>query len=248
MKFVVVGEGNSDVGSSDANPGPLMAALRRLAEAFAPGEPFESRILSRGDLAALPRTRAARALRQRGAKRTEPGMLTVEEQAGRLAAVAAGEAAGSVFFHDCDFTRSDTGGGDTRYRALVCAVERGFASVSSGVPPKPYAYGVPMIPMPRSEAWLLCHYREPRYRNGPAYERLPGNDSSPKSAKKLLARCLGCRVNEIYCHVDGEEIDWMRVDAPSFDFFRRRYRHVLEKLTGQSTTLTEPETLMSEAP
>ena len=128
------------------------------------------------------------------------------------------------------------------------AVERGFASVSSGVPPKPYAYGVPMIPMPRSEAWLLCHYREPRYRNGPAYERLPGNDSSPKSAKKLLARCLGCRVNEIYCHVDGEEIDWMRVDAPSFDFFRRRYRHVLEKLTGQSTTLTEPETLMSEAP
>jgi hypothetical protein len=65
------------------------------------------------------------------------------------------------------------------------------ASMLDGFDEERFARGVPMIPKPKSEAWVLCALRRRPYQGCEKLEDRSGNDKSPKALKKELADILG---------------------------------------------------------
>ena len=241
MFFLITGEGNSDVGRETASPGPLICALETLAKTVTEEE-FSYEIVSRSALAEIVKqnSKNRKAMLLRGKRRKYPGLVEISRQAAALADEAQKiDNAGAVFFHDCDYTQSQVSDPRDYYKQLVMAVETGFYQADQ------YRDGVAMIPRPRSESWFLCHYQKTPYRNGARFEELPANDQSSASGKALLAEYFSCPVSQIYGHIRGEEINWERIDAPSFLFFKKRFQHVVQRLTHQSPTVPESETLLT---
>lgn len=239
MYFVLTGEGNSDLGYSEEHPGFLIELLEKLASAVS-GEAFGYEFASRSDLAAkMPKdSDSSRPILLRGNKRKYPYLITIQRTAEALGRIASElENTGAVFFHDCDYTQSEVDDADKYYRQLVTCMEQGFEFAN-------YSNGVPMVPKPRSESWLLCHYQATPYENCARFEKLPANDRAENSGKKLLERFFNCRESQIYEHIDIEEIDWDKIDAPSFVFFKNRFQHVVERLTRKSPSMPESETIM----
>ena len=87
---------------------------------------------------------------------------------------------------------------------------------------------------PKSEAWLLAYYQKNEsvssspYQNCACFEKLAGNDSAkPKNSAKHILESL----------LDGQELDygelrqieWHRVDMPSFNRFRDRVYNVCQQ-------------------
>jgi hypothetical protein len=138
---------------------------------------------------------------------------------------------GAVYFHDADRTGSTPLGQAQR---IELAINTGFAAANCRA-------GIPMVPNPRSEAWLLAYFqknlqRQTMYNKAERFEDLPGNDKSPKSAKKLLAEALGCAEPDIYGIVMEKinEIDWARVSMPSFNRFKCRFEKLLDEFKNES--------------
>lgn len=241
MFFLITGEGNSDVGRESTSPGPLICALRTLAKTVTEEE-FSYEIVSRTNLAKITESipKNKKSMQLRGNRKKHAGLLVISRKAQALATAAQQKGdSGAIFFHDCDYTQSEVSDSRKYYEQLVEAVETGFYRADQ------YRDGVAMIPRPRSESWFLCHYQETPYRNGARFEELPANDRSSGSGKALLANHFSCPVNQIYDHICGEEIDWERIDAPSFLFFKKRFQHVVQRLTHQSPTVPESKTLLT---
>lgn len=85
------------------------------------------------------------------------------------------------------------------------------------------ARGVPMLPKPKSEAWLLCAVAN-AYQHCQALEDLPGNDDSPHSAKMQLQAALGgdasteAQLNWLAEH--GFDHQAVAADMPSYQQFK----------------------------
>ena len=85
------------------------------------------------------------------------------------------------------------------------------------------ARGVPMLPKPKSEAWLLCAVAN-GYQHCQALEGLPGNDDSPYSAKKQLQAALGgdasteAQLNWLQAH--GFDHEAVAANMPSYQQFK----------------------------
>jgi hypothetical protein len=130
----------------------------------------------------------------------------------------------AVLFRDADGTASAGRGlwADKRASMLDGFDEEGFGS------------GVPMIPKPKSEAWVLCALKRNPYRGCPALEERSGNDASPRALKKQLAQILGkADVREALCEMVAErKIDIERIDMPSFAAFRSRLEAVVWRVAG----------------
>lgn len=92
-----------------------------------------------------------------------------------------GDCAVAVFFRDSDGTRSIPDGAWTE---KWVSIEQGFVRAR-------FERGVPMLPKPTSEAWLLCAAKAAPYKNCMALEDLPGNQESARHPKKELARAFG---------------------------------------------------------
>jgi hypothetical protein len=86
----------------------------------------------------------------------------------------------SIFFRDVDGTQKHPG----QWADKVKSVQDGFRHAE-------FQLGVPMLPNPKSEAWLLCMATGQPGNSCAALEALPGNDDSPNSAKKQLDAALG---------------------------------------------------------
>ncbi|MEN0104994.1 MAG: hypothetical protein AAGC84_01065 [Pseudomonas sp.] len=86
----------------------------------------------------------------------------------------------AVLFRDSDGTNSS--------RADLWQVK--YDSMESGFKRANYERGVPMLPRPKSEAWLLCAAKPNPYQHCGQLEELPGNDNSPHSAKRQLDAAL----------------------------------------------------------
>jgi hypothetical protein len=84
--------------------------------------------------------------------------------------------------------------------------------------------GVPMIPKPTSEAWLLCALKENPYEGCAALE-----DRSPKSLKDELRKLQGrLPTREDLCQMLVEKkMDIEQIDMPSFAPFRSRLEEAL---------------------
>jgi len=97
-------------------------------------------------------------------------------------------------------------------------------SMLDGFQEEGFTRGVPMIPKPTSEAWLLCALKENPYEGCAALE-----DRSPKSLKDELRDLHGqLPTREELCQMVVErKIDIGQIDMPSFAPFRSRLEEVI---------------------
>lgn len=101
------------------------------------------------------------------------------EEAQRLA-LAEEDRAIAVLFRDCDGTRS----------AAASLWQDKWQSMRNGFDRSPLGLrGVPMLPKPKSEAWLLCAVQN-NYQHCQPLEDLSGNDAVAGSAKALLDHAM----------------------------------------------------------
>lgn len=128
----------------------------------------------------------------------------------------------AVLFRDADGTNSSS--------ADISTVKRN--SMISGFERAQYKRGVPMVPLPKSEAWLLCAAKDDPYQNCGILENLPGNDDAPRSAKRLLNEALDGQTSakDLCEWLDGFQFDHISVgnQMPSYREFRERMLRVLE--------------------
>ncbi|OYU12053.1 MAG: hypothetical protein CFE38_09710 [Comamonadaceae bacterium PBBC1] len=97
----------------------------------------------------------------------------------------------AFLFRDADGTRSAPGQmWQTKWDSMV----NGFKSAE-------FEFGVPMLPKPKSEAWLLCAGQTVQHSHA-ALEDISGNDDSPNSAKNKWDAFMGAPQNAT------AEADW----------------------------------------
>ena len=132
---------------------------------------------------------------------------------------ALGDDVVAILFRDSDGTASAGRGHwqDKRLSMLHGFAEEGFAK------------GVPMIPKPKSEAWIICGLTGSPNRGGVPLEEWSGNDNSPRSVKEELRRFLGEPFSrESLCDlVRSRRMDYGRITMPSFDAFAARLMEVI---------------------
>lgn len=124
----------------------------------------------------------------------------------------------AVLFRDADGTASAGRGEwhDKRESMLDGFEEEGFVK------------GVPMIPKPKSEAWLICAWKQQPYQGCESLEERSGNDNSPHNLKDELAELFDEEVTPelLYERVD-QSFDINRVKCPSFNAFRDRLEEAI---------------------
>ena len=240
MYFILLGEGPSDLGTDNSKPGTFVKVLEKLADEVS-SESFDYEIVSRGfiSLRIKQAPSSPRKMLLRGSKRKYGDLIYFQKSAEALGRYAAQtNNIGAVFFHDCDFSRSDVSDPDNYYREVIHSITTGFDNVE-------FRNGVPMIPKTRSECWLLGYYQTTPYVNCARFENLRGSDKAAHPGKKLLADFLRCDETEIYRRVDrdihNELIDWSRIDAPSFVFFKSRFQRTVQKLCHVAVTVPAVE-------
>jgi len=232
MFFVLSGEGASDLGTKDLDgtlkKGAMTFILDRLCESMY-GEQPDYELLSESDVTRLQKSNS-RYTGSRGAEHKE--YEAVWQNSYNLAkhSKEKGESVGLVYFKDSDGTNTTIRG---RYEKIVGAMYSGFTHAQ-------YKWGVAMVPRPKSEAWFLAYFQKNdgehhAYDQCARFEEMSGNDGSPNSCKSLLRE---------YCSGDGDvyedviteeainEIDWNRIDMPSFVTFKKRFENVLAGLNA----------------
>ena len=124
----------------------------------------------------------------------------------------------AVLFRDADGTAS-CGRGIWQHK---------WNSMLAGFAHEQFHRGVPMIPRPKSEAWLICAWKNPPYQGCDALEHRPGNDNSPNNLKQELAQLLKTPVtHDLLRDKIAESFEIDRIQMPSFQEFRNRLEEVL---------------------
>jgi hypothetical protein len=128
----------------------------------------------------------------------------------------------AVLFRDTDGTQSAP---RDRWQQVVNAISGGFERAG-------FDTGVPMVPRPKSEAWLLCALKDPAYQHCEALEDAPGNDRSPRSLKGRLFEVVGheATAGEQAQWVRERRVDPMRIEMPSFAAFREALEQALRRI------------------
>ncbi len=128
----------------------------------------------------------------------------------------------AVLFRDGDGTQS-AGRGEW---------EDKWKSMLDGFSREGYESGVPMIPKPKSEAWLLCAVHN-NYQHCERLEDESGNDKAQNPLKDQLDKALGEHASrELLAEkVQSRDIDINQiVDMPSLNRFKERLDEVLDAL------------------
>lgn len=133
----------------------------------------------------------------------------------------------AVLFRDGDGTNS----------AERLQRESKVKSIQDGFEAEGFKVGVPMVPKPKSEAWLLCALQNHPYQNCARFEEISGNDDSPNPAKEQLDAALGSRATapDLADLVSGDHVDVGQIDMPSFNEFRDRMEEVAKLMLSPLT-------------
>jgi hypothetical protein len=143
-------------------------------------------------------------------------MIALDEMTGRddPAVIA-------ILFRDADGNAEHRRGNwDEKSRSMIVGFEE-----------EQFFGGVPMVPMPKSEAWLLCALRD-QYLRCARLENTPGNDRSPNNLKDQLEVVLGEEATRMLLNekIDDGLIDINRINGmPSMDEFKKRLDEVLDQ-------------------
>ena len=134
----------------------------------------------------------------------------------------------AVLFRDSDGTAS-AGRGDWQTK---------YNSVLQGFEAEGFPHGVAMIPMPKSEAWLLCALKpESPYQHCAALEEASGNDDSPHALKNQLDAALQGQTSadELSETAKDGNIHWENIDMPSLNAFKHRLEAVVNLIIRQGS-------------
>lgn len=237
MKLLISGEGPRDLGTcnnaqgqcsdGDFNRGPMTVWLVRLWEALLGynllDTPEAVVYVSEHSLAQKAKESGKRMQSLRGKKQeSETGLYFSNAKCLGLMAKQLAEdhddPVMAVLFRDADGTRSAPGQmWQTKWDSMV----NGFASVT-------FKFGVPMLPKPKSEAWLLCAAQTGNHSHA-ALENISGNDDAPNSAKKQWDALMGnpqTAAQEVNWCTD-QPTDWQNLlTMPSFKAFYERFHLV----------------------
>jgi len=241
MILLLSGEGPSDIGTLNHDesfrPGPMAWFVDKIVETvwdFSPLETSAVEFISEGTLSKKSRS-APKAMVIRSKKRPEKGAAHFFKNARAMARLAQEREkeesceVASVLFRDADGTRSTRKG---LWEAKVKSIEDGFAADQ-------YEKGVPMVPKPKSEAWLICALQPTPYQNCERLETdLSGNDNAPRPAKTVLEEHMQ-RLGEGEFSVEAVNewiadgtIDTKQIDMPSYDHFKERLLVVARNMMG----------------
>ena len=240
MILLISGEGPTDIGAcnqatessagADFNPGPMACLIDKLVEPY-----WDYPLRSTSSFVFISEGSLVHYCRSQRMGTTLPGKKKPVETAyffktarglARLAKAQAESDAcpvGAVLFRDSDGTNSSK---RSLWNDKVTSIEAGFAAEN-------FDFGVPMVPKPKSEAWLLCAVQAVRYQNCVQFEDLPGNDASPNSAKAELESALAARgrLYEDVCDmVENGEIDPQQIQMPSYGHFKTRLETVAQQM------------------
>jgi hypothetical protein len=223
---VLSGEGSSDIGTQDDKIGPMTKLIGqwitlRTGYSLIEGEQYT--IFRKKDLA-----KKAKTLKSFSGKKQGKETSYFFKNARALALLAKEESSKRhnitvipVLFRDADGTASSgRGEWQKKWKSML----DGFETEEM--------LGVPMIPKPKSEAWILCALRE-KYKNCHKLEYESGNDNSPNSLKKQLAKHLGRNATRelINQKIDEEQIVLKQIgDMPSLTKFKEQLDKVLDNL------------------
>ena len=232
MRLVLSGEGPTDLGRErpaaggiEFVPGPMAWVVDKLLERFHTRYSMLDAHQAGGDCVAYVHETALAAFGKPGSP-LFPGVkfgrgtayFTRNAQAlGLFAKQASTQEAQpvlAVLFRDGDGVKASPAG---EWQEKVDSMHRGFALVECDT-------GVPMVPRPKSEAWLMCALRPPGYVNCSPIEDASGNDASPNSLKKQLAALHGGEdptAEEKAEWVMTGAVDPLRIDMPSFNAFKQ---------------------------
>lgn len=243
MRLLLSGEGPTDMGSMQDGregrefvPGPMAWLVDRAMQPRVGFSPLELRetdpdavgFVSKNELADDARAlRPGKPKALPGAK-NEKGTGFFRRNAEMLGARALRDADSTgrfvvaVLFRDSDGTRSSPRDEWQRKRK----------SMADGFELSGCSTGVPMLPRPKSEAWLLCALKEPPYQHCARLEDTSGNDGSPNSLKRQLAALIGREpgAEEQSDWVRDGRVDPDRLNLPSFQAFTLRLNAVLDQL------------------
>lgn len=124
----------------------------------------------------------------------------------------------AVLFRDSDTASAGRGDWEGKRQSML-----------NGFEAEGFTRGVPMMPKPTSEAWLLCALQQHPYQNCADIENRTGSSRSPHSLKNELAMRLGQPVSaEELCDIIAKrKIDIKKIDMPSFAAFRHRLEEVI---------------------
>jgi hypothetical protein len=102
-------------------------------------------------------------------------------------------------------------------------------SILKGFDEETFATGIPMVPKPTSEAWIIAGMTGDSSRGGRSLEHWHGKTNSPNSLKGELETMLGEKpTSEKLCQMTSDqEIDHTKIHLPSFDAFRDRLTEVI---------------------
>jgi hypothetical protein len=188
MFLILSGEGASDIGVSDQKIGPMTNLVDLWITKQIGYSLIEKKryiIVSENDL--IKKSKELPARSQKG-KKQKSETRYFYKNARALATIAhqKSQELGSetplvlVLFRDADGTASSGRGEWTdKWNSMLA----GFAI-------EQFSTGVPMLPKPKSEAWILCALRN-QYQSCAKLENESGNDASPNSLKKQLEEHLG---------------------------------------------------------
>lgn len=237
MFFLFSGEGTTDLGGcvntvpfcrgDDYGHGPMTVVVSQIVESRHGYSPLDVGVC--GFVSKTTLTARASELKALRKSLGLPGKKTPQEtryfynNARVLSRIAreieaeVGDDVVAVFFRDSDGQQSaDRGLWDDK-----------LASMYSGFDVEGFERGVPMIPKPKSEAWVLSALKY-GYRDGGLEDR-SGNDNSPNSLKKELdAHADGhLSKNDLVELVNNRDIDIDQLQLPSFVAFRNRLEEVM---------------------
>lgn len=219
MRWLLSGEGPTDLGrctnargrceGDDFQPGPMTVLVAQLAEPFLKFDLLEykdslhfiSETVLCEQAKAMPRRMQPARSKKKDAETSYffGNAMTLGRIANEMRQ-ASEEPLIAVLFRDSDGTRHPS---PALWETKLKSMQDGFRAAA-------YELGVPMVPRPKSEAWLIGAASPLRLQCS-ELEDLPGNDASPHSAKSRLDATLGR-------HLSAEELcEWLKghpVDAP----------------------------------
>ncbi len=134
----------------------------------------------------------------------------------------------TVLFRDCDGTRSAPGQ----------LWNHKWQSMLDGFEAADFHHGVPMLPKPKSEAWMLSTTMHSHHSHK-HLESISGNDSSPSSAKAQLDQALGSHLSaaELAKFCNDHPSNWDQLNTmPSFKAFHDRFHSVAEAILRPAST------------
>lgn len=226
MLVILSGEGPSDLGSkndSTFQKGPMCYILDALFKEIDVTPSYN--YISEGELAYLKKKYKRYFLGKKGVKKGQRDLFISAKVLALYTIEHYAMDSAVILFRDSDGTRS----------APESLWKEKWNAITSGFKAAPFNNGIPMLPRPKSEAWLLGYYQkefkgQTEYNACERFENFSGNDNSDSSLKKLLSKAFGGIDNpyEAITQTDIMTIDWNRIDMPSFNAFKERFNEVFQ--------------------